>query len=646
MVTQVNPILLGELSGGTESNVLWCSSDGKIAFGWSNDSSGQINAVTWNPVGSPPQALGTLSPLLFGQSYVCSLDGSISGGDLGIQYEGGPAVPFHGVIWSGLIPTDLGIPSGYYGGFILHCVNTPTAETGWLWTGNTAGDGSGVFVGAVWTGSAWTELDLPATFTDVVPLRMARGLTDTVVGATYNHSAPGSPDSPVLWQGATATVLPLPSPATAAGNAQLITDNGTLAIGTAKDSSNNQYIVAWDLSGSPSASILNNGGESPAAGFVAAYLTPSGSKIFGNAFPASGFTGAAYWTSTTGAPTFLPALAGSALVYPIFFPRGLTNPFSNIISSDDGTIVTGFSDDGTNAYPVVWTNNTISNQLLLLPGVSYDFGDYNLIGAVFLSNDGSAAFGSVVDNTDANRAVYWPLTEIINPAPPTGACGMATAASVVLMWTPDPNNPSPNSYTLQYRQLGTTAWTTITGITGTSYTVVVSSGETIQWQVQAVYTSVTSAFSIIYACTSNVQLLFRQGVLGDYRNGNLYTFDPNNLTDNGVRRRWLRSWRALEKPVTEQTVRFSSVKVDLESGTTFTPAGTNPQCVLRWSDDGGHSWSNERIKSMGKTGETAAPVKFNRLGSTRRFSRNDRIFELSGSDLAKVAITGADVEVS
>lgn len=267
----------------------------------------------------------------------------------------------------------------------------------------------------------------------------------------------------------------------------------------------------------------------------------------------------------------------------------------------------------------------------------------------FLANNGNG--GSFSVSTDGFSVVAingcgpYPSVTPPSPVPPTGACGGPTYFSVTFMWSPDPNNPTPDSYTLEYRQIGTTVWTVITGLTVTSYSVAASQGETFEWAVQAVYSGTPTDFSTIYDCTASINFsLARQGILGDYRNGNLYTFDPENLTDNGVRRRWLRSWRALEKP-REETTRFSSLRIDLESGTVLTPAGTNPQCVLRWSDDGGHAWSNERILPMGKTGATAEPVKFNRLGSTRRFSRHDRIFELSGSDLAKVAIVGADVDI-
>ena len=130
-------------------------------------------------------------------------------------------------------------------------------------------------------------------------------------------------------------------------------------------------------------------------------------------------------------------------------------------------------------------------------------------------------------------------------------------------------------------------------------------------------------------------------VVGDYQNGNLYALDPANLTDNGAKRRWLRTWRALPKAV-NLPMRFSALEIQMQTGIGV-PAGTNPQCMLRWSDDGGHNWSDQMIAAAGPTGATAQRVKFNRLGSTRRNTGLDRIFELSSADTFSTAITGADL---
>ncbi len=138
------------------------------------------------------------------------------------------------------------------------------------------------------------------------------------------------------------------------------------------------------------------------------------------------------------------------------------------------------------------------------------------------------------------------------------------------------------------------------------------------------------------------QTFFAGAVLvGDYRNGNIYAYNLDTQTDNGTQRKWLRSWRALEKPVMEP-VRFSQLQIDMQTGIEV-PPGTDPLCVLRWSDDGGHLWSDEQFASAGPIGAAAQRVLFRRLGSTRRNSGLDRIFELSSTDAFGVGLIGAEL---
>lgn len=67
----------------------------------------------------------------------------------------------------------------------------------------------------------------------------------------------------------------------------------------------------------------------------------------------------------------------------------------------------------------------------------------------------------------------------------------------------------------------------------------------------------------------------------------------------------------------------------------------DPQVRLRWSDDGGHTWSNYHAKSCGKIGETGKRVIWRRLGMTVKL--RDRVYEVSGTDAVKIAIMGAEI---
>jgi hypothetical protein len=135
-----------------------------------------------------------------------------------------------------------------------------------------------------------------------------------------------------------------------------------------------------------------------------------------------------------------------------------------------------------------------------------------------------------------------------------------------------------------------------------------------------------------------------KNIVGDYQTGNLYAFNLNTLTDNGAQRKWLRTWRALPEPI-EHPVSFHKLRIDMQTGIAIDP-NTNPQLVLRWSDDGGHVWSSEKFEAAGKAGQTAHRVMYRRLGGTRRNSGLDRIFEISSTDPFPVAIVGADLDAA
>jgi hypothetical protein len=84
-------------------------------------------------------------------------------------------------------------------------------------------------------------------------------------------------------------------------------------------------------------------------------------------------------------------------------------------------------------------------------------------------------------------------------------------------------------------------------------------------------------------------------------------------------------------------------KILIETGLP-TATAVDPQVMLRWSDDGGHTWSNEHWRSMGLTGQWGRRVIWRRLGMTLKL--RDRVYEVSGTDPIKIAIMGAELNVS
>lgn len=178
---------------------------------------------------------------------------------------------------------------------------------------------------------------------------------------------------------------------------------------------------------------------------------------------------------------------------------------------------------------------------------------------------------------------------------------------------------------------------------------------------------------------SNCQVFFNsETIVGDYQTGALYTFDLETYADNQLPQRWLRSWRAL--PTGQNNLKRSAhhaLQLDCESGVglpgidtvdnyelLLTEAsdflitesgdfiflneqvtqGVNPKVMLRWSDDGGHTWSNEHWAEMGRIGEYYRRVFWRRLGMTLKL--RDRVYEISGTDHVKITIMGAELSIS
>lgn len=146
---------------------------------------------------------------------------------------------------------------------------------------------------------------------------------------------------------------------------------------------------------------------------------------------------------------------------------------------------------------------------------------------------------------------------------------------------------------------------------------------------------------------SNCQAFFNgETLVGDYANGKVYRLDLSTYSDNGSVNKWLRSWRAI--PTGQNDLNRSahhSLQLDIEAGVGLVSGqGEDPQVMLRWSDDGGHTWSNEHWRSIGRIGEYGTNVVWHRLGMTMKL--RDRVYEVSGTDPVKIIILGAELKAS
>lgn len=146
---------------------------------------------------------------------------------------------------------------------------------------------------------------------------------------------------------------------------------------------------------------------------------------------------------------------------------------------------------------------------------------------------------------------------------------------------------------------------------------------------------------------ANCQAFFNnQIVVGDFENGKIYAYDLQVYADDTFQQKWLRSWRAL--PQGQNNLKRTAqhtLQLDCETGVGLsTGQGSDPKVMLRWSDDGGHTWSNERWASIGKIGAYGFRAFWRRLGMTLKL--RDRVYEVSGTDPVKISIIGAELELN
>ena len=149
---------------------------------------------------------------------------------------------------------------------------------------------------------------------------------------------------------------------------------------------------------------------------------------------------------------------------------------------------------------------------------------------------------------------------------------------------------------------------------------------------------------------SNCSAVFQGLVLvGDYQNGQIYQLDPSNYTDNNNPIRRVRRCPHLVTDLQRQY--FDEFQIQFQPGVglegiTNPPlnaetVGANPQAMLRWSNDGGSTWSNEYWSNIGLVGKYKNRIIWRRLGMAR-----DRIFEVVVTDPVFACIISANLKAS
>lgn len=128
-------------------------------------------------------------------------------------------------------------------------------------------------------------------------------------------------------------------------------------------------------------------------------------------------------------------------------------------------------------------------------------------------------------------------------------------------------------------------------------------------------------------------------IVGDYGSGEIYQFDDDTYDDDGDAITRLRTCPHISNTL-EQIV-CDQLQLDMEAGVGLASGqGSDPQVMLDWSDDGGHTWSDESWTSAGGQtggiGEYSTRVIWRRLGRFR-----DRVFRFKITDPVKVVFIDA-----
>jgi hypothetical protein len=137
----------------------------------------------------------------------------------------------------------------------------------------------------------------------------------------------------------------------------------------------------------------------------------------------------------------------------------------------------------------------------------------------------------------------------------------------------------------------------------------------------------------------NCCAFFNQQVLvGDYENGKIYQVAREFYTDDGQPIRRIRRAPHITSDLQRQY--FHELQIQFQPGVGLSNGqGKDPQAMLRWSNDGGSTWSNEYWTSIGKQGKYQNRAIWRRLGWSR-----DKVFEVSVSDPVKAVIISANLK--
>lgn len=147
--------------------------------------------------------------------------------------------------------------------------------------------------------------------------------------------------------------------------------------------------------------------------------------------------------------------------------------------------------------------------------------------------------------------------------------------------------------------------------------------------------------NVFHRHRSNCQALFQGMVLvGDYQNGKIYQLNDSVYTDDGGVIKRVR--RAPHLVADFQRMFFEELQIQFQPGVGLSVGqGYDPQAMLRWSDDGGATWSQEYWRGIGKIGAYKNRCIWRRMGWAR-----DRVFEVVVTDPINAVVISANLKAN
>lgn len=114
---------------------------------------------------------------------------------------------------------------------------------------------------------------------------------------------------------------------------------------------------------------------------------------------------------------------------------------------------------------------------------------------------------------------------------------------------------------------------------------------------------------------------FGRHLVGDYATGQVYVLDEQAATDAG--RELVRLRRFPHVRANRARLYHGTLEIHVEQGASVQDPVTPRQLMLRWSNDGGHTYSDAHWRALGPVGAYRQRARWHKLGQAR-----DRVYEV------------------